>query len=213
MFKNSLRFSTSNLLGFVRENLFYFIPIILFSVVVDLLRSSFSQGNDTFEQILAVVELLVTYFITAALIKKALQIVDKDMGSIFEKFWGSFFIYLRVNIVYTLLFLAGLFLLVVPGVFVLVFLFYAPLLALDPSYSEDNYFKKSIELSKKNIGLTALISGLSLALMAIDFALLPQIKDTQFALFWISLKSIVMTTLDFFMILFNIHIYGQLKRG
>ncbi|WP_127717320.1 hypothetical protein [Halobacteriovorax sp. HLS] len=212
MFKNSLQFGSRNLVKFVLDNYIYFILFLAFSITVDFLRTSFSQGNVTFEQILAVVELLFTYFITAALIRKGLQIISQDETSIYSNFWGRFFIYLRVNIVYTLFFLGGVFLLVLPGLFALVFLFYAPLLVLDPSYKDDSYFKKSIELAKKNKGLTAFIAVFSLIVMGLDFALLPQIKDSQFPLLWISLKSIIMTAIDFFMVLFNVQVYWQLKK-
>jgi hypothetical protein len=70
-------------------------------------------------------------------------------------FVSTFFLF---NLYYSFLFFIGLIFLVIPGLWVLIYFFLVPFIAVLDDSLDSGYFKKSIELVKKNVGLVSIVS-------------------------------------------------------
>ena len=97
-----------------------------------------------------------------------------------KKKWGSsgelvYFVptFLLYNLYYSFLFFIGLVLLVIPGFYVLIYFSLVPFVAVLDDSNEGSVFKKSRELVKKNVGLVAFASILTLFLELLILVLNP----------------------------------------
>jgi len=77
--------------------------------------------------------------------------------------------FLLYSLYYSFLFIAGGALLILPGLYVLVYFFLAPIMAVLDDTNEGNYFKRSKALVQKNVGLVAIISILTLLLELLGY--------------------------------------------
>jgi hypothetical protein len=213
MFVESLLFVKDNFKNYFKSALNYFFIFFLLTIAFDFIKLSLGQGHGSAEFIVGISEVLATYLFYALLIRKSFALIDgvEELGS-FSKLGVDFFIYLRVNIVYSLLFLVGG-LFILPGVWVMVFLFFAPMVTLDQSYKEGKYFKRSIELVKRSVWVTLCLSLVSLSIMSIDFALFPYIKESSFKFSGMFAKNFVIIILDFFFLLFASKVYKSLAKS
>ena len=85
-------------------------------------------------------------------------------------FVSTFFLF---NLYYSFLFFFGLVFLIVPGLWVLIYFFMVPFVAVLDDNIEAGYFKRSVELVKKNVGLVSIVSLLILALELASLLLAP----------------------------------------
>ena len=213
MFLESLSFAKNNFSTFFKSSLKYFFIFFFLTITFDFVKLSLGQGHSSAEFVVGLAEVLATYLFYALLIRKSFSLIDNVEESLASKsLGGDFFIYLRVNIVYSLLFLVGG-LLIVPGIWVMIFLFFAPMITLDTSYKDGKYFKRSIELVKKNIWTTLGLSIFSLLIMSIDFALFPYIKESEFRLVGMFGKNLIVILFDFFFLLFASKVYKSLVKA
>lgn len=213
MFLDSLKFSKDNVVVFFKSSHKYFIIFFFLTIAFDYIKLSLGQGHSSAEFIVGISEVLATYLFYALLIRRSFSLIDNDSQYPSLKSLGvDFFIYLRVNIVYSLLFLVGA-LLIIPGIWVMVFLFFAPMVTLDESYKEGKYFKRSIELVKKDVWTTLGLSLFSLVIMSVDFALFPYIKESSFKLVGMISKNLIVILLDFFFLLFASKVYKNLVKA
>lgn len=127
-------------------------------------------GNmDTLYPILGVSEESTIYIVLTIISTLLIFIVLSQIVLIQKKKHGgtgelSFFVptFLLYNLYYSFLFFVGLLLLIVPGLYVLVFFSMVPFIAVLDDEVQGKFFKKSRELVKKNIGLVAWASFFNL---------------------------------------------------
>jgi hypothetical protein len=85
-------------------------------------------------------------------------------------FVSTFFLF---NLYYSFLFFVGLLFLIIPGLLVLIYFFMVPFIAVLDDNLESGYFKRSIQLAKKNVGLVSIVSIFILILELSSLALTP----------------------------------------
>ena len=70
-------------------------------------------------------------------------------------FVSTFFLF---NLYYSFLFFIGLLFLIIPGMWVLIYFFLVPFVAVLDDNLDSGYFKRSVQLAKKNVGLVSIVS-------------------------------------------------------
>jgi hypothetical protein len=142
---------------------------------------------------IALVSIILTFIITAKII-----LMHKKDATSNEKMIYVLVPFLLYSFYYSLLFFIGLIFFIIPGLWVLIFLSQAPLLAALSS-TEGSLFKASISLVKKNVKLVAWISVATVLLefFALAFAPIanPQLRLILTAIFSVpdALLSVVLT--------------------
>lgn len=213
MLIEALTFSKSNYFKFIKKSSKYFVIFFMLTITFDFVKLSLGQGSSSAEVIVGILEVLSTYLFYALLIKSSFNLIDNEQEEVSVKSLGvNFFIYLRVNVVYSLLFLLGIFLFVLPGIWAMIFLFFAPMITLDNSYKKGKFFKRSIELVKANLWITVALSVMSFIIMGLDFALFPYIKESSFKLSGMMIKGFIIILLDFFFLLTSSKIYKEITK-
>jgi hypothetical protein len=175
-------------------------------------------GNaETFYPLLGVSEESSVYIILTIVTTLMIFIVLSQVVLIQKKNHGgtgelSFFVptFLLYNLYYSFLFFLGLALLVVPGLYVLIFFSMVPFIAVLDDEVNGGFFKKSRELVKKNVGLVAWASLINLAMESSAlFSSLIQDKNTKAVVnFFYSLPDAFLTIA---MTITTVKIYYYLK--
>lgn len=208
MFLDSLKYSFNNLKDVIRGSLQIFLGFLVLSITTDFVKLSLGQGSGSAELIVGIVEVLATYFFYAVIIKNCFSLIEEKQV---RGVGLGFLIYLRINIIYSLLFFLGMFL-ILPGIWVLIFLFFAPFVALDDHHQGGKFLKRSAQLVKRDILTVSILAVISVVLMSIDFAIFPLIKRAELWQLGIVVKNFVMILIDYIFLILCSKVYTQLKR-
>lgn len=207
MFIDSIRFSSRSYFSKLRENISTVFLLFVFSFFIDLTRTYFGRMGDTSQIIHGLAETVGSCFFYALILNNLLGIQKLTIL--------NFFTYLRVNILYSIIYLIGSVVLVLPGLYFLTFFYFAPIIALEGN-EVDGYFKKSRVLVKKS-PLSVFAIGLSLLiLMVLDFWLLSLINEANLSEFYMYLTfffvNLIIILLDYFLFIATIYQYRELSK-
>lgn len=155
----------------VRNNISKYLSMFFALVVLTNLEETYKviggMEGDGGSIAIGLVSLVLTFIVTAKII-----LMHKKNPSSDEKLIYILVPFLLYSFYYSLFFFLGLVLLILPGLWVLIFLSQAPLIAaLSPS--SENFFKRSIILVKKNVKLVAWVSITSALLEFLSLAFSP----------------------------------------
>ncbi|OUR97017.1 hypothetical protein A9Q84_11840 [Halobacteriovorax marinus] len=207
MLGKSLKFSKENILAFSKNSYLYIISLFAVSFLADYVRIILGEANQNASLVLTLIEVVFTYFVYAVLIK-AIFIFQSGVTeqNALRQIGIKFFIYLRVNIVYTIVFFIGSMLLVVPGLLALTFFYFAPILVIQKDLYQKSYFRESIKLVKKAPWSVFTISLFSMIVMSLDFAIMPLIKESGFEFLGLFFSTSVVVALDIFLLLAGVRL-------
>ncbi len=190
-----------------KKNYFLAFIALLCIANIELLYPLLGISNESTSYI--IFSLLSTVFVFFV-ISQVVLIEKKKQGGVGEL---AYFVptYLLYNLYYSFLFLFGLLLLFIPGVFALIFFAMAPLIAVLDDEAEGNYFSKSRILVKKNVKLVAFAVIINLILECSTLLLIP-IQDPLLKAVTTFLFSLPDAYLTLLMTLVMVKIYYFLKR-
>ncbi len=159
MLIESLKYSIFNLKKVISNNISVTFFFLCFSIIIDLTREQFLPSGGSAAIVFGLIDVLGTSVFYAIFLNSILGILKFSTL--------NFFTYFRVNILYSIFFLLGVMVFVLPGLYILTFFFFAPVIALEGEKSS-NYFKESKELVKKSPWNVLMLSLLPLLLTAFD---------------------------------------------
>ncbi|WP_417334855.1 hypothetical protein [Halobacteriovorax marinus] len=205
MLAQVLKSSRSDYLKKCREHLSLLIGLLFFSILIDLCRDLFNT-SDMEKFLFGLFEVIGSCVFYALILGRLLGL---------QKFnFLNFFVYLRVNILYSLFYLLGALVLIIPGLYILTFFYFAPILALEGVECE-SYFSKSREMTKKS-PWSALAVSLSLVfLMILDLLFLGYVKEAalsgELELIVLVGFNALIVAFDLFFFLVSIELYKKLR--
>ena len=195
MFIETLKYSLQNLKGTLRDNVSTAFFFICFSVFVDLIRENIPAENVSTQFILGIVDILGSSLFYALFLNYLLGITKFSTL--------NFFVYFRVNILYSIFFFLGSLAFVLPGVWALTFLYFAPVMALEGRV-HSKYFKESILLVKRAPWTVFGLSVILLLLMAFDFWFLGLLKAATVGE---GLKYVLLVVSNLAVVVINIYLF------
>jgi hypothetical protein len=207
MFLEAVNYTSENLLTLIKSTFKLLLSFLALTIVIDFAKLSLGQGHGSAEFIIGLIEVVATYYFYALIIKKSFSFIE---GREVRALGLNFLIYLRVNIIYSLLFFLGAFL-VIPGLWALVFLYFAPIITLDDNYQGGKFLKRSIQLVRRGPWPVVFLAVISVIIMALDLALFPMIKKSELWQVGIVVKNIAMIVAEYFFLLLTTKIYLVLK--
>lgn len=136
----------------VWKNVWFWISLVLISGVISWLRDSIS-GNlytDSAKTIIEVIFFFITAYITLGITRITLNYVDKKRTEYSDLVSSAkvYFNFLLATIIYTLIVMAGIILLVVPGVVWAVQYSMYPYLIIEKGYDPIQALRKSLEMTR-----------------------------------------------------------------
>ena len=160
----------------VFEDKKYYFKIILSLIFLGNLEplvSLFGVGGDGWLNIF--ISILITFGTFVVLSQVVLKEKIKKQPEAattheLKYFVSTFFLF---NLYYSFLFFAGLLFLIIPGLWVLIYFFMVPFVAVLDDKLDSGYFKRSIQLAKQNVGLVSIVSILILVLEFSSLVLTP----------------------------------------
>lgn len=166
-FVNFFNEATAELKNNFKKYIGSFIGLVVLANLEETYKVFGGNEGDGGSIAIAFASIILTFIITAKIILMHKKNPAKD-----EKMIYVLIPFLLYSFYYSLFFFLGLVCLVLPGLWVLIFFSQAPLVAaLAPT--EENFFKRSIKLVKKNIKLVAWISITSVLLEFLTLAFSP----------------------------------------
>jgi len=134
-----------------KENMELIFLITLFILIIESLTGSFNgQEKNLYIQIIGLVSTILMVILKIGYNKILLKIYDGEktkFGEIFDEY-KTFWRYLGVSLLYPLTILAGLFLLIVPGVIWAVRFSFSPIIVVDTKLGPITAMKESYAISK-----------------------------------------------------------------
>lgn len=213
MLIQSLKFSLNNLVSFAKFSSVYIALLFIISFITDYVRVILGEANQSASLVLTLIEVILIYFTYAILIKSIFNF--KGGGSnqgVLKQIGIKFFIYLRVNIIYTIAFFLGTMLLVIPGILALMFFFFAPILVIQKDLTQESYFKESVRLVKKAPWSVLFISLLSMTVMSLDFAIMPLLKNSGYEVSGLFFTTGVVVLVDVFLLIAGVHLLESTQK-
>ncbi|WP_372655742.1 hypothetical protein [Halobacteriovorax sp.] len=200
MFLDSLRFSLENFKINVQKNLFILVLLFLFSIFIDVSREFIGATGETALIIHGLVETIGTCLFYALILNELLG--GKKLSTL------NFFTYLRINILYSILYLIGSVFLIIPGLYILTFFYFAPIIALEGK-EDGSYFKKSKGIVKKSPWSVLAIGVSLLLLMSLEFWTMGLVSEagTSFIVKYLTVIFVNLTVLVIDLYLFSATIY------
>lgn len=155
----------------VKNNLFKYLSLFISLVILANLEEAYKafggMDGDTGSIAIGLVSIILTFIVSAKII-----LMHKKNASVNDKMIYILVPFLLYSFYYSMFFFLGLILLIIPGLWVLIFLSQAPLIAaLAPT--PESFFKQSIKLVKKNVKLVAWVSISSVLLEFLTLAFSP----------------------------------------
>ena len=140
----------------------YFGIIIFITVILNIIKRKFGLGSDT-EFIIQMVQIIIQCWLSIGLIIVTLKIVNNDSYSISDLFQGGQYLasYLGATLLYFFILIAGIILLVIPGVIWGIRFSFYPYFIIDKKM-------KAIDALKESSKVT---NGIKWDLFAIDIIL------------------------------------------
>lgn len=167
LFFNFLSVSFDEVRNHFIKYLWLFVSLVILTNLEEAYKAFGGMDGDGGTITIGLISIILTFIITAKII-----IMHKKNASNNEKMIYVLVPFLLYSFYYSMFFFLGLILLVIPGLWVLVFLSQAPLIAaLAPA--EENFFKQSMRLVKKNVKLVAWTSISSVFLEFLSLAFSP----------------------------------------
>ncbi len=184
-----------------------FLPYLLMMTALnffEIFPDIFFQNNPAYQYHLAfsrIVFLVLSVVVTTMFIKKY-----KNFSHSFVYVFMPFFLY---SIYYSLIFLVGLFLLIIPGILAMIYLYYLPLVGVfTKEVGLKNHLKESIKFSKKHLKLTIIMAIMTL-LMEIFPVTIMTIPDFFLRFLLHAFLSGVMALVFIYFIILGIKIYDN----
>jgi hypothetical protein len=167
LFINFIKDAIQEVKNDFKKYLSAFLGLIILANLEEAYKSVGGNEGDGGSIAIGFATIILTFVITAKII-----LIHKKNPAKDEKMIYVLVPFLLYSFYYSVFFFLGLVCLVIPGIWVLIFFSQAPLLAaLAPS--QENFFKKSIKLVKKNIKLVAWVSISSVVLEFFSLAFSP----------------------------------------
>ncbi|GEM_PF-4502686 len=202
----SLKYSVENYKEQFQRNFLVLILLFLFSIVLDLSRDFIGATSETALIVHGLVETVGTCFFYSLILNNLLGI--NKLNTL------NFFTYLRINILYSVLYLLGSVLLIVPGLYILTIFYFAPIIALEGK-ADGGYFKKSKDLVKKSPWSVFVIGISLLLLMAVDFWSMGVIAEantsTLLKYLGIILSNLLVVLVDLYLFSVTVFLYKKLS--
>jgi hypothetical protein len=151
----------------IKKYSWMFASLVLLANLEEIYKAFGGQEGDGGSITIGLVSIVLTFIITAKII-----LMHKKNPTHQEKMVYILVPFLLYSFYYSLLFFLGLIFFVVPGLWVLIFLSQAPLIAALGS-TKGSLFKASVALVKKNIKLVAWISVTTVLLEFFSLAFAP----------------------------------------